>query len=183
MRQVVMASRRRASRSLSRLGLGPGRMASPSACTSASMSASIRANESVRWAARSLVCSSRSAAARASEACAFQGLGCGLKLRQFLGREGGEAAERVRAQPPVALVVAAVRDLQRTEGPFDRVAHALGRPPAHGELGLDFVERHTAAQALHPDCQLHDVLQAFVPHRTALRLPRRLRARQPSGRW
>ena len=74
------------------------------------------------------------------EAGALQGLGCGLKLRQFLSREGGEAAERVRAQPPVALVVAAVRDLQRTEGPFDRVAHALGRPAAHGELGLDFVE-------------------------------------------
>ena len=62
-----MASRRRASRSLSRLGLGPGRIASPSACTSASMSASIRASESVRWAARSLVCSSRSAAARTSK--------------------------------------------------------------------------------------------------------------------
>ena len=117
------------------------------------------------------------------EACAFQGLGCGLKLRQFLGREGGEAAERVRAQPPVALVVAAVRDLQRTERPFDRVAHALSRPSAHGELRLDFVERHTAAQALHADCQLHDVLQPFVTHRTSLRPLRRLRPPQPSGRW
>ena len=94
MRQVVMASRRRASRSLSRRGLGPGRMASPSACTSASMSASIRANESVRCAARSLVCSSRSAAARASKPGRSRRLSRRPQLRQFLrqtGERGGGA--------------------------------------------------------------------------------------------
>ena len=44
--------------------MDPGRMASPSACASASMSASIRASDPVCRVARSLVSSSRSADAR-----------------------------------------------------------------------------------------------------------------------
>ena len=47
MRQVAMASRRLSSRSLSTCGLGPGRMASPSASASTSMSVSMRASESL----------------------------------------------------------------------------------------------------------------------------------------
>ena len=65
-RGIEIASPSSESRPASRRGLGPGRMARPSACTSASRSDSIRASDSGRNVACSLVAKSRTTAARSS---------------------------------------------------------------------------------------------------------------------
>ena len=99
------------------------------------------------------------------EAGTPQRLGRRPKLRQFFGqtgRRGGEARPSgaasgscCRRAPPVS---------SGPKASLDRIPHALGRSSTDAELRLDLVERHAAAQALHPDRQPHDIRQSFIAH-------------------
>ena len=68
----------------------------------------------------------------------------------------------------MVLVVVVLHGFEGRERPLHRVTHAFGRAPADVEFLLYVVERHAAAQTLHPDRQLDDVHQTFVAHRIPL---------------
>ena len=78
------------------------------------------------------------------EACAFQGVGGSCQFCQFVGRDGDEAAQGIRAQAPVPLVAVPRHDFQHSKGLFDGIPHAFCRPSADFEFLLNVVQRHPA---------------------------------------
>ena len=167
-----MASRSNASTVLSTGCLGPGRMARPSAWSRASRSASSRSSVSARLEGAELVSHFFQFSGVFAQTRPLKGRSSGGKRPQFVCRDGNEAAQCVRAQPPVLPAIVAVRLFQWAECPLDGVAKTLSRSAADRELRLDVGKRHAETRALEADRQSDNVLQTFVAHPVTLRSTR-----------
>ena len=167
MRQVVIASRKAESRPASSRGLGPARMARPSACMSASKSDSSRSRDSGRNMVRSLVASSRNVPARSSMPARSSASAADSSSVSSSGETPAEPANHIGAQPPTALGVVRIDEIEGPEHRPDRVRHALGDPPADGEVGPNVVQRQSAGRPLEAHRESHEVLYPFVTHYVA----------------
>ena len=95
----------------------------------------------------------------------LEGRGGGFELRELLGRDRDEPANRVRPQAPTALGVVRVHEVEGPERRRDRVAHALGGPPADSEVVLNVVQRESAERPLEAHRESHELRYLLVPHR------------------
>ena len=87
-----------------------------------------------------------------------------LKLRELLGRNADEPANHIGTKLPAALGVVRIHAIEGPERRPDRVPHALGGPPADGEVGLNVVQRQSAGGPLEAHRESHEVLYPFVTH-------------------
>ena len=91
------------------------------------------------------------------ESGAFECGGGGAELRQFLGRDGDEAAKRPGAQPPVAFRFVRFHRFERPERCLDRVAKSLCRASTYPEVVPDVIESEPAVRRLQADGQADNV--------------------------
>ena len=168
MRRVVTDSRSAESSPVSSRALGPARMARPSAWTRASSSDSIRASDSVRRVARTFVSNSRSVAARSSSPARSRAEAADSSSASSSGEiatSRRSASDRRRQR---RLGSSEFREVEGPERRRDRVAHALGGPPADSEVVLNVVQRESAERPLEAHRESHELRYLLVPHRADL---------------